>query len=386
MLHLVVPGWARPRQMIGKEATELKLYGTTGEPCLFKHVSPRDIQQGYLGDCWLVSSFSALAEYPDRVRSLFKQKSLSADGRYDIRLYCPHEEEWKVITIDDRLPYWQRPGQYGNLCFAKQSTENEFWPCLLEKAVAKLVGAYYRIDGGFESIALEMLTGKPAINIGISEAGTHQPYGILTGPDEKQVTHASVYLRKTGFDAHWGYWGQDASKFCNNKTDLSDADLWSTLKSWDKEGYSIACGSRGNYQATTVSVVNEGIIAGHAYTMLRTVEVQVLRQGKSLKFQMLHVRNPHMTNEWKGKWYDDDRETWNKYPEVMKACDHKVGVKDNGVFWMEWADFKKGFAELAVCFDNQQEGPRYTDQSEQAQEDHAHVSFGRTGHQRWEGL
>eukprot|EP00913_Durusdinium_trenchii_P027367 g25674.t1 len=81
MLHLVVPGWARPRQMIGKEATELKLYGTTGEPCLFKHVSPRDIQQGYLGDCWLVSSFSALAEYPDRVRSLFKQKSLSADGR-----------------------------------------------------------------------------------------------------------------------------------------------------------------------------------------------------------------------------------------------------------------------------------------------------------------
>lgn len=39
-------------------------------------------------------------------------------------------------------------------------------------------------------------------------------------------------------------------------------------------------------------------------------------------------------NEWKGKWYDDDRETWNKYPEVMKACDHKVGVKDNGVFWM----------------------------------------------------
>ena len=38
MLHLVVPGWARPRQMIGKEATELKLYGTTGEPCLFKQL------------------------------------------------------------------------------------------------------------------------------------------------------------------------------------------------------------------------------------------------------------------------------------------------------------------------------------------------------------
>lgn len=42
----VVPGWARPCEMIGKEAGEYKLYGTTGEPCLFKRISPRDIEQG----------------------------------------------------------------------------------------------------------------------------------------------------------------------------------------------------------------------------------------------------------------------------------------------------------------------------------------------------
>ena len=35
------------------------------------------------------------------------------------------------------------------------------------------------------------------------------------------------------------------------------------MKSWDAEGYSIACGSRGNYQ---------GIIVGHAYSILRLVE------------------------------------------------------------------------------------------------------------------
>lgn len=44
------------------------------------------------------------------------------------------------------------------LFFLRASVEeNEFWPCLLEKAVAKLVQAYYRLDGGFEQIALEML-------------------------------------------------------------------------------------------------------------------------------------------------------------------------------------------------------------------------------------
>ena len=34
-------------------------------------------QHQWWGDCWLVSSFSALAEYPDRVRSLFKQNTLT---------------------------------------------------------------------------------------------------------------------------------------------------------------------------------------------------------------------------------------------------------------------------------------------------------------------
>ena len=40
---------SRPSR-VGKHATKYKLYGVQGEPCLFKHVSPRDIQQGYLGD------------------------------------------------------------------------------------------------------------------------------------------------------------------------------------------------------------------------------------------------------------------------------------------------------------------------------------------------
>eukprot|EP00913_Durusdinium_trenchii_P013742 g12902.t1 len=355
-----------------------KLQGVTGEPCLFKHASPRDIEQGYLGDCWLVSSFSALAEYPDRVRSLFKQKELAeerprpvADGRYDIRLYCPHEEEWKVITIDDRIPYWQRPGRYGQPCFAKPTKErsaracmqeNEFWPCLLEKACAKLVKAYYRLDGGFEAVALEMLTGKPAISFQLSLSGTgHQPFGIVTGPDDKHLQHATVYMRLKGMDANWGYWGQDHH------------DSIQTHE-YDKDGYSIACGSRGNYQ---------GILAGHAYTILRFLDVEVTRNGKKETLLLMHVRNPHATNElrrarnatlspktmctsWEG--------TWNAYPEALKATGHKIGVKDNG----------HGFSEIAVCFDKRDPGRRYKDTSAAAEKEHGGINMGPTGHQSWE--
>ena len=76
-------------------------------------------------------------------RHSFQCPSRSDDGRYEVRLYCPHAEEWKVVTIDDRLPFWQRPGAFGNLCFVKQSKENER-PDMPKQAVAirlKLQGA-----------------------------------------------------------------------------------------------------------------------------------------------------------------------------------------------------------------------------------------------------
>ncbi|CAJ1401257.1 unnamed protein product [Effrenium voratum] len=384
MMKLVVPGWARPRQMVGKEAGEYKLFATEGEPCLFARVSPRDIQQGYLGDCWLVSSMATLAEYPDRVRSLFKQNTLTEDGRYDVRLYDPTSEEWKVVTIDDRLPFWQRPGKHGNLCFAKQTKENEFWPCLLEKAVAKFVMSYHRIDGGFESVAMEMLTGKPSVCVGLSQVpgGAHAPYALLCGQTPQTAKHATVLMRKEAYDAHWGYWGQDASALLGGKKQLSDDELWDMLKDWDKVGYSLACGSRCAYK---------GILQGHAYTVLRLLDVPIDRkdkQGKEEKFtlKMLHVRNPHRTNEWFGRFHDDDWETWNKYPEALKACAHKVGVKDNGVFWMEWTEFKHGFRDVGICFDKQSEGTRYTDNSKAAIKEHQGVKFGQVGYQKWEGL
>jgi len=379
MLKYVVPGWARPRQVIGSQAYNYKLFASEGEPCLFKHVSPRDIQQGYLGDCWMVSSFSALAEYPDRVRALFKQKELSVDGRYDVRLYDPIAEEWKVITIDDRLPYWKKPGKHGNLCFAKPTKENEFWPCLLEKAVAKFVKSYHRIDGGWESVAMEMLTGKPSLCISVSPdvGGTHAPYAFRCGKDEESAQHATVAMRIESYDANWGYFTQDASAFSDGEVELTDEWVWEKLKEWNHAGHALACNTRQNYK---------GILANHAYTLLRMLDVPYTRDGKDKVLRMIHVRNPHMTNEWFGRFHDDDWESWNAYPEALKATGHKVGVKDNGVFWMDWDEYKQGFSDIAVNFSAELGGKTYTDTSPEAHRVHEAVDFGTVGHQAWAGL
>ena len=43
-----------------------------------------------------------------------------------------------MLTIDDRLPFIKKEGYYGKPLFCKPTKEGEFWPCLLEKAFAKV--------------------------------------------------------------------------------------------------------------------------------------------------------------------------------------------------------------------------------------------------------
>jgi hypothetical protein len=63
--------------------------------CLFNGTEPGDIQQGGLGDCWLLSSIAALAEFPEDIRSLFPgQDNLSETGHYTVRLFDSTKSAW----------------------------------------------------------------------------------------------------------------------------------------------------------------------------------------------------------------------------------------------------------------------------------------------------
>lgn len=71
-------------------------------------------------------------------------------------------------------------------------------------------------------------------------AGRHAPYAFRCGPDEDSARHATVAMRVESYDADWGYWTQDASRYTEDKTELDDDWLWEKIKLWNKEGHAMA--------------------------------------------------------------------------------------------------------------------------------------------------
>ena len=62
--------------------------------------------------------------------------------------------KWTEVIIDDRLPT-----RKGELLFAKSSENGELWPCLVEKAYAKLLNSYGSLEDGRLGELLVDLTG-----------------------------------------------------------------------------------------------------------------------------------------------------------------------------------------------------------------------------------
>ena len=142
--------WARPEQFL---ASTPRLFAAGhGGPA----VSPMDIMQGALGDCWFLSALSCLAERPELIRDLFVTGDAElAQGYVGVQMMvdgCPRE-----VVVDTLFPVYEATGQP---CYAKAKGD-ELWVMVLEKAYAKVMGQYGRMNGGEPGDALADLTGAP---------------------------------------------------------------------------------------------------------------------------------------------------------------------------------------------------------------------------------
>lgn len=139
--------WRRASDVYGK-----------GKFKIYDEISPTDIVQGQLGDCYFLSAVSSLAEKPERVKNIFLTKEVNDAGCYALKLYINGEPT--IVVIDDYFPWLKKEKDWA---FSRSNKDKEIWVLLLEKAWAKIFGTYQRIEGGFAGEALTALTGAPTV-------------------------------------------------------------------------------------------------------------------------------------------------------------------------------------------------------------------------------
>lgn len=106
-------------------------------------MSPHDIMQGGVGDCYFLSAIAGLAERESRIKNIFGDLTYSKNGIYMGRVF--HGGVYKEIVVDDYFPISKKTGRP---VAAQPADGDEVWVMILEKMWAKLFGSYENIDGG----------------------------------------------------------------------------------------------------------------------------------------------------------------------------------------------------------------------------------------------
>jgi len=99
-----------------------------------------DFEQGYLGNCWMVASYSILVYRPELYGKIFIAKNPEL-GLYTLRLRI--FGQWQEIIVDDLLPY----ASNNELIYG--ISKKQLWAPIIEKALAKALGNYNSLEGGY---------------------------------------------------------------------------------------------------------------------------------------------------------------------------------------------------------------------------------------------
>jgi len=376
------------KRLKGEEVIWKRLSEIYDNPVIFDDDEPFDLRQGGLGNCWFVSTIAALGEFPAYLKEeLFQGKGISANGRYEIRMYDTSKREWVTFVVDDFVPTLKR----NQTPFSVRS-HGSIWGQLLEKVFAKCSGSYSALDaegppqerkecpGGTQVMC--MLTGSTTFghfrqhgerNVWIvsngslpvtaecdpsSEAkgdlcqeamiweeeiqGERMRYTCRDDPQEGWISTSNRGLSlcvaagwkyehyTLGPDKDW-YYASCVHQTVHEEVKGMEAEaMWQKLLEYDQ----------ANSVMTAICPPgkrSDGIVPLHGYSVLRCVQVG--------EFKMICMRNTWGCCEWNGRWSDGSEE-WEEHPEVAAALEQETD--NDGIFWMEFSDWKSIWVEVCV--------------------------------------
>jgi hypothetical protein len=260
--------WKRPSELLrydGLGGDRPSLWGKDG-------ISPKASKQGALGDCWFLSSASAVAGVPGRIEKIFGQSEYSDDGAFETYFYVRGEK--KTVIIDDRIPVLDLGTRYTTPyppVNSKPSPAGAWWLVLLEKAFAKLNINYTQLNSGVPGAALRALTGMPV--------SSHQ------------------------------------------SNQMSDDELWSIVRDGTE---------RRNPMAAACTVSHYNLIAGHAYGILKGL--CLTDDNGDCVHKIVQMRNPWGLSKYTGPWSENSglwTPEWKRQARLAEANEGEFWVPLN---------------------------------------------------------
>ena len=273
---------------------------------LFNTLDVDDIKQGIIGNCYFLCVLSSFAKRPEIYDKIFIDKKIKDNGMYQLRFIINGIPQ--IILVDDYFPTVNNE-------FIFAQSKNEFWVQLLEKAWAKINLSYANTISGI-------------------------PYEVFNCLSEAPCEKISHLRNNICF-------------------------VWNELIRAKREGFYITCNTK---YLSKEQEDSEGLISGHSYAIIDLFEFNVIykkgtiyesdyesnifncginkKEENTTKndnniLKIIKIYNPWAWFEWKGKFNDNDEESWNKIPLLKKL----VGYNNNedGIFFMEFSDYYKKF-------------------------------------------
>ncbi|EFC42719.1 calcium-dependent cytoplasmic cysteine proteinase [Naegleria gruberi] len=327
-------------------------------------IDVNDIAQGSFGNCWILSSLAAVARYPHIIAHLFVKANVEM-GQYTLRLFW--RNEWRYVTIDDYVPV----SSDGSLLGVRSKNPNELWPTIVEKAIAKIFGSYYKTDGGDGTLGIQIFTGcLPQFEYLKNHVSCTQEECDCEEEAKKKKKLKNTKKRKkvnTKETAEEEEEGVEEEPFGG----LCKEDIWKSILKGVKNGNAIGFASENESGLGDTNTTESGIVDGHYYALIDACDYN----GN----QLVRLRNPWGCTEWKGAWSDTSKEMTTKVkrelnlrvtrqsklieelckdtvllPVVDTATDAKSrrkrnkAEKDDGVFWMHFDDVINCFSRMTV--------------------------------------
>ncbi|CAF1074938.1 unnamed protein product [Brachionus calyciflorus] len=218
-------------------------------------IEPNDLDQGQIGNCWMVAAAACVLNVPEYLKRVipdgqtFEKNDYA--GIFHFRFWI--DGEWVDVVVDDRIPV----NEYNEPVFCKNSVDkNEMFGPLLEKAYAKLNTCYEFLITGHPRDALLDFTG------GISEY--------------YNLTRCLPTTEKERF--------------------IDPNILWELMFKAASLKSLFSCDALVNSNQKMEQKVNNGLVLGHAYSIIQIYEILNVG-GQFSEFRLSSGKKPDASDK-----------------------------------------------------------------------------------------